>query len=71
MPEYPPGECGRCGRGFFRGDTTPATVGKVATKADLAALEGRFEARLASAVDKMLLAQIAVGGVVVALVRLF
>ncbi len=48
-----------------------AVGGKVATKADLAALEGRFEARPASAVDKMLLAQIAVGGVVVALVKLF
>ena len=47
----------------------------MATKADLAALEGRFEAKfeakLASAVNRMLLAQLAVGGLIVALVKLF
>ena len=43
---------------------------QVATKADLAALEGRFEARLDSAVNEMRLAQTAVGGLVVALVKL-
>ena len=51
-----------------------AMAEQVATKADLAALEGRleakFEARLASAVNRMLLAQIAVGGLIVALVKL-
>ena len=52
-------------------NTVRDAVGEqVATKADLAALEGRFEARLASAVNKMRLAQIAVGGLVVALVKL-
>ena len=43
----------------------------MATKADLAALEGRIEAKLAGAVNKMLIAQIAVGGLAVALVKLF
>ena len=51
-------------------DAVVAVGEQVVTKADLAALEGRFEARLASAVNKMRLAQIAVGGLVVALVKL-
>ena len=43
----------------------------MATKADLAALEGRIEARLAGAANKMLIARIAVGGLSVAPVKLF
>ena len=44
---------------------------QVATKAGLAALEGQSEAKLAGAVNKMLIARIAVGGRFVALVKLF
>ena len=40
----------------------------MATKADL---EGRSDARLAGAVNKMLIARIAVGGLIVTLVKLF
>ena len=43
----------------------------MATKAGLAALEGQSEVKLAGAVNKMLIARIAVGGRFVALVKLF
>ena len=52
------------------GEQVATKADLAALKTDLAALEGRFEAKLASAVNKMLLAQIAIGGLVVALVKL-
>ena len=44
---------------------------QAAAKADLAALEGRIEAKLAGAVNKMPIARISAGGLIVALVKLF
>ena len=43
----------------------------MATRAGLAASEGRIEANLAGAVDKMPIARIAGGGLIVALVKPF
>ena len=43
---------------------------ELATKADLAALEARIEARIERAMNRNLLATIAVGGVVIAAVKL-
>ena len=43
---------------------------ELATKADLAALEARIEARIERAMNRNLLATIAVGGVIIAAVKL-